>query len=83
MAEGPEPVELSFHLGGKHLASYTAEDLRKLGVELTKRTDATGVDLGLVGCEQVPGTNHYLFVVEAGGKKRLTFDILTGKPRAE
>jgi hypothetical protein len=83
VVEGAELVELSFHLGGKHLASYTAEDLRKLGVELTKRTDATRVDLGLVGCEQVPGTNHYLFVVEAGGKKRLTFDILTGKPRVE
>src|SRR4051794_15885402 len=81
--DGAEPVELSFHLGGKLLASYTAEDLRKLGVEVSRRSDPTRVDLGLVGCEQVPRTNDYLFVIETRGKKRITFDILTGKPRPE
>src|SRR4051794_6172373 len=30
---GKTGVELSFYLGGKHLASYTAEDLRQFGVE--------------------------------------------------
>jgi hypothetical protein len=79
---GAEKVYLSFHLGGKHLASYTAEDLRKLGVEVSVRTDPTQVKFRVVGCEQVAGTNDYDFVIESKGK-RITFDIVTGKPRPE
>ena len=79
---GAEPVELSFHPGGKQLASCTAEDLRTLGVEVTKKTSPTRVYFRVVGCEQVPGTNDYMFVIESKGK-RLTFDVLTGKPRPE
>ena len=36
----------------------------------------------MIGCEQVPGTNDYDFVIESKGK-RLAFDIVTGKPRAK
>lgn len=81
---GAEPVELSFHLGGKHLVSYTTEDLRKLGVEVAKRRGpgADGAEFRVIGCEQVPGTNDYDFVIESKGK-RLAFDIVTGKPRAK
>jgi hypothetical protein len=81
-AAGAEPVELSFHIGGKHLISYTAEDLRKLGAEVTVRTSPTLVNFRVVGCEQVAGTNDYDFVIESKGK-RLAFDIVTGKPRAK
>jgi hypothetical protein len=35
----------------------------------------------VVGCEQVPGTKAYDFVIESG-TVQLRFDILTGKPRA-
>src|SRR5215218_10277902 len=35
-------AELSFYLGAKLLASYTADDLAKLGVEVTKRQDPGG-----------------------------------------
>jgi hypothetical protein len=76
------PAELSFHLGGKHLASYSIEDLKKLGVKLNDELlESTGPRIGfkVVGCEQMSGTNEYQFVVEVNGK-RLSFDILTGKP---
>jgi hypothetical protein len=74
-------AELSFYLGGKQLASYTADDLGKLGVEIAKRQDPGGPVFRVVGCEQIPGTNDYDFVIESKGK-RLAFDITTGRPRA-
>jgi hypothetical protein len=75
------PAELSFHLGGKHLASYSIDDLKKLGVKLDDlvASDGTRIGFKVIGCEQMPGTNEYQFVVEVNGKK-LSFDILTGKP---
>jgi hypothetical protein len=81
-AAGAEPVKLSFHLGGKHLVSYTTEELGKLGVEVAKRQDPGGPVFRVVGCEQLPGTNDYDFVIESKGK-RLAFDITTGKLRAK
>jgi hypothetical protein len=79
---GPTGSELSFHLGGKQLASYTVEDLSKLGVEVGLRRGPTGAvshaEFRAVGYEQVPGTNDYRFVIETRGE-RLAFDILTGK----
>jgi hypothetical protein len=87
MARGSEPgSELSFYLGGRKLASYTVEDLGKLGVELAKRRSTAGpevrAEFRVVGCEQVPGTNGYDFVIESKGK-RLAFDVVTGRPRAK
>jgi len=78
--DGSAQVELSFYLGGKMLASYTAEDLRALGVEVERRADPGQVDMSAVGCEQIPRTNDYVFVIESR-RKRLAFDILTGKIR--
>jgi len=79
-------AELSFYLGDKLLVSYTPDDLGKLGVEVGKRRTTAGpevqAEFRVAGCEQVPGTNEYDFVIESKGK-RLAFDILTGKPRAE
>jgi hypothetical protein len=79
-------AELSFYLGDKLLASYTLGDLGKLGVEVGKRRTTAGPEVQsefrVVGCEQVPGTNDYDFVIESKGK-RLAFDILTGKPRSK
>lgn len=78
--------ELSFYLGSKFLVSHTLDDLGKLGVEVAKRRTTAGPDLRaefrVIGCEQVPGTNHYNFVIESKGK-RFAFDIVTGKTRAE
>ena len=87
MARGSElGSELSFYLGNKKLASYTVEELGKFGVEVAKRRSTAGpevkAEFRVVGCEQVPGTNDYDFVIESKGQ-RLAFDIVTGKPRAE
>jgi hypothetical protein len=79
-------TELSFHLGPTRLADYSTADLGKLGVDVGPRRSATGpvsrAEFRILGCEQVPGTNDYLFVIESKGK-RLAFDIVTGKPRVE
>ena len=90
MARGGKPGadgrrgELSFHLGGRQLTAYTTADLEVLGVEVLPRRGPTGpvprAEFRVVGCEQVPGTNDYDFVIQAGGRQ-LRFDILTGKPR--
>jgi len=78
--------ELNFYLGSKFLAQYSLDDLGKLGVEVAKRRTTAGPDLRaefrVVGCEQVPGTNEYNFVIESKGK-RFAFDIVTGKTRSE
>src|SRR5690606_20574761 len=70
---GPAGPELSFHLGGKALASYSVEDLGKLGVEVATRRGPAGpvsrAEFRVLGCEQVPGTNDYLFVIESKGKR--------------
>lgn len=77
------PPELSFHLGGERLASYTAVDLKEWGAEIMRRNSSgeERADFKVVGCEQVPGTNDYRFVIEIKGNP-LSFDILTGKPPA-
>jgi len=76
-------VELTFYLGGKKLNSYTTAQLLKMGAQ--KKIDMIGgncAEISVRGCEQVPGTNDYDFVVRTGLKSVLRFDILTGKAKA-
>lgn len=76
-------VELTFYLGGKKLNSYTTAQLWKMGAQ--KKLDMVGgncAEISVRGCEQVPGTNDYDFVVRTGLKTVLRFDILTGKAKA-
>ncbi|MCW5822131.1 MAG: hypothetical protein KIT34_04970 [Cyanobacteria bacterium TGS_CYA1] len=75
-------VELTFYLGGKKLNSYTSAQLWKMGAQ--KKLDMIGgncAEISVRGCEQVPGTNDYDFVVRTGLKTVLRFDILTGKAK--
>jgi hypothetical protein len=82
---GKEPnkqIEFSFYIGGNHLKSYTTTDLLKLGADLiadyprgTKRAGYT-----VVGIEQIPGSNDYVYSVLIKDKK-VQFDILTGVGR--
>jgi hypothetical protein len=73
--------EFSFHLGGKLLKSYTTRELVDLGAEESALPQGgRGAVYKVVGCEQVPGTNRYLFVVEVKGGRRISFDITTGTP---
>lgn len=88
---GPAPAgappekrpELSFHLGGKLLASYTAADLAEFGARPGRLLSSDGRWHGIKDGrgEQVPGTNEYHFVVELDGTPA-RFDIRTGKPPA-
>ena len=73
-------AEFSFHLGGKLLKSYITRELVRLGAEESALPQGgRGAVYKVVGCEQVPGTNRYLFVIEVKGG-RIAFDIVTGKP---
>jgi hypothetical protein len=75
--EQEEQTELSFYLGGKFLSSYTSRDLEKWGADVQLRFGSA--IFKVLGSEQIPGTNEYVFSIEIKGKKIL-FDILTGKP---
>lgn len=85
MALGGEPkavpdkhAELSFYLGGKLLNTYTTNDLKAWGANVWPRGDHRA-RFKVLGQEQIPGTNEYVFSIEIEGKK-FDFDILTGKP---
>jgi len=80
-----ERVEFRFYLGAERLTTYTTADLIKLGLwsnglqHESRRTHG----LRVVGCEQIPRTNEYVFriVLDTNqGEKTIDFDILTGKP---
>lgn len=71
-------IELSFYLGGKFLISYSTKDLANMGVGTYSGVDGIWADFKPLGCEQIPGTNDYGFVIEARNR-RIRFDILTGK----
>lgn len=77
---------MSLHLGGELLHSYTTQDLVKMGARTApsfKEVDRTRALFRVVGCEQVPQTNEYGFVIDLGDSKRVSLDIPTGRPRRE
>lgn len=82
--QNPDPkkqVELDFYLGGKKLASWTTDQIWNMGA--TKKLDMIGgncADVEVMGCEQIPGTNDYDFVLRTQKKTFIRFDILTGQP---
>lgn len=77
-----EGVEISFHLGGQLLHSYTTSDLKALGIQVGPSVERKlAAQFKVVGCVQVPRTNEYDFVIESRDGVRLSFDILTGKVR--
>ena len=81
--------ELRFAIAGKVLRSYTNGELVALGAaEVISRPLGQRAEYRVVGCEQVPGTNEYDFIVKvAGGTKgegtTLRFDITTGELRPD
>jgi hypothetical protein len=71
-------VEISIYLGGKLLKSWTTAEFQGLGAKVER--SVYGGDRAVftvAGCEQIRGTNEYIFVVGFGDKK-VSFDILTG-----
>jgi hypothetical protein len=87
--EDEHQVELSFYLGGQLLRSYTTSDLIRLGAEPRRLRDSSGrsqwrrAEFTPGECEQVPGTNTYVFTILVANDRRIAFDITTGLPRAE
>ena len=74
--------QLRFSIGGRLLKAYTAGDLLALGApERRDSSGRRGAAVRLVGCEQVPGTDEYDFVVAAANGLTIRFDITTGERR--
>ena len=78
-------VEFTFYIGPTRLTTYTTADLLALGATLSRGADehVRRADMRIVGCEQIHGTNDYVFRVvlhTSQGEKTIDFDILTGKP---
>ncbi len=72
-------IELRFYLGDKHLKSWTTAQLQNLGAEVAGiKPDGLAAMFQVLGFEQIPGTNEYVFAVQIAKGKKLSFDILTG-----
>lgn len=89
LASIDEGIEFSFYLGGQHLRSYTAKELKALGVQTLFTSNGQRMDARVVEVQQRPvGTNDYAFVVEINNAfpdkkqgRKLYFDIVTGELR--
>ncbi len=78
---------LAFYMGGKELVAYSGEDLEKMGLKDRVQTLVYrhAGQFMVLGIQQVPLTNHYVFVIEKIGDREkgtetTRFDITTGKP---
>jgi hypothetical protein len=81
-----EQIEFSFYIGANHLMTYTTADLAKMDARVGRAFEGNereSAGLRVVGCEQIPRTNEYVFRVvlqTKAGEKTVDFDVLTGKP---
>jgi len=81
--DAPSPpdqqIEFSFYLGGKLLKSWTTADLNRLGAEVSPSFyGGERAVFQVLGCEQVPRTNEYIFSIKIAKDNKVSFDILTG-----
>ena len=75
-------IEFSFYLGGKLLKSWTTADLNRLGAKVSPSFyGGERAVFYVLGCEQIPQTNEYVFAIQVGKDKKVSFDILTGDIR--
>jgi hypothetical protein len=78
-------VELSFYLGGKRLLTYSTKDLLAMGFKkqqlklISDQRRLDTLDIKVIGCQQVPRTNDYHFVIATADGTPIHFDILTGE----
>jgi hypothetical protein len=77
---------LAFYMGGKEIMAYTGKDLEEMGLKQKVQTLVYRQRGQFVvdGIQQVPGTNHYVFVIEkstekGNGTETISLDITTGK----
>ena len=78
---------LAFYMGGKELAVYAGEDLERMGLKTRVQTLVYRQpgQFMIHGIQEVPLTNHYVFVIEktaekGSGTETIRVDITTGKP---
>lgn len=81
---------LAFYMGGKDIIAYAGKDLEKMGLKKKVQTLVyrRPGQFMVHGIQQVPGTNHYVFVIErtaekGNGTETISLDITTGKVFSE
>lgn len=74
-----EDAALAFYIGGKFLKSYSYVELQKLGVKTINKYCGTHLGLKILGQEQIPNTNDYVFKIEFESSGIKMFDITTGE----
>ena len=77
---------LAFYMGGKEIMAYTGKDLEKMGLKQKVQTLVYRQpgQFMVHGIQQVPSTNHYVFVIEktaekGNGTETISLDFATGK----
>ena len=75
-----DAIQFSFHMGGKLLRAYTTEDLRKLQFHIPENRRIGSSAFRVIGCEQVPRTNRYVFSIDDYNGRKVSFDITSGQP---
>lgn len=77
----PENAEaaLEFYMGGKFLKRYSLAALKGLGIKTINTYCALQLDLKILGQEQMPNTNDYVFKIDFGSSSIKMFDITTGE----
>lgn len=73
-----EDAALAFYIGGVFLKSYSHAELMKLGVRSINKYCGVHLGLKILGQEQMPNTNDYVFKIEFESSGIKMFDITTG-----
>lgn len=72
-------VELSLYVGGELVRHVTTADLKRLGAPADLSSPSTErARFQMLSCEQVPGTNDYVYNIRLGDDKIISLNILTG-----
>jgi hypothetical protein len=72
-------LSLVFTSAAKLLKSWTTADLNRLGAEVSPSFyGGERAVFQVLGCEQVPRTNEYIFSIKIAKDNKVSFDILTG-----
>jgi hypothetical protein len=74
-------VELSLYVGGVLIRDLTSADLKQMGAEIGwSPYGGERASFQVMGCEQIPGTNDYVFRLAFGKDRTVSINILNGQP---
>ena len=74
-----EDAAVAFYIGGNLLKSYSHSELKKLGLRSIDKYCGVRLGLKILGQEQIPNTNDYVFKIEFESSGIRMFDITTGE----